>query len=39
VRGTLKQLINYDITKLAKELKIENFRRVFMKDTLSSKTL
>ena len=35
---TLKPLTNYDITNLANELKIKNFRGVFMRDTLPSKT-
>ena len=30
-------LTNYDITKLARELKIKNFRGVFMRDTLPDK--
>ena len=34
---TLKPLTNYDITKLANELKIKNFRGVFMRDTLPDK--
>ena len=34
---TLKPLTNYDITNLAKELKIKNFRGVFMRDTLPDK--
>ena len=29
-----KPLTNYEIIKLAKELKIKNFRGVFMRDTL-----
>lgn len=33
----LKPLTNYDIINLANELKISNFRGVFMKDTLPSK--
>ena len=34
---TLEPLTNYEITKLAKELKIKNFRGVFMRDTLPGK--
>ena len=34
---TLKPLTNYQITKLAKELNIKNFRGVFMRDTLPDK--
>ena len=33
----LKPLTNYDIINLANELKISNFRGVFMRDTLPSK--
>jgi hypothetical protein len=33
----LKPLTNYDIINLANELKISNFREVFMRDTLGSK--
>ena len=33
----LQPLTNYDITNLAKELKIKNFRWVFMRDTLPDK--
>ena len=33
----LEQITNHDITKLAKELKIKNFRGVFMRDTLPNK--
>jgi hypothetical protein len=32
----LKALTNYDIINLANELKISNFRGVFMRDTLPS---
>lgn len=32
-----KPLTNYEITHLAKELKIKNFRGVFMRDTLPGK--
>ena len=34
---TLKSLTNYDIKKLANELKIKNFRGVFIGDILSGK--
>jgi hypothetical protein len=33
----LKSLTNYDIKNLANELKIKNFRGVFMRETLQSK--
>jgi hypothetical protein len=33
----LQPLTNYDIINLANELKISNFRGVFMRDTLPSK--
>ena len=36
---TLKPLTNYDITNLVNELKIKNFRGVFMRDTLPEKPL
>ena len=32
-----KPLTNYDIVKIVKELKIKNFREVFMRDTLPSR--
>ena len=34
---TLKPLTNYNIKNITKELKITNFRGVFMRDTLSNK--
>ena len=34
----MKPLTNYDITNLANELKIKDFRGVFMRDTLPSKS-
>ena len=33
----LKPLTNYDIIKIVNELKISNFREVFMRDTLPNK--
>ena len=33
----LKPLSNIDLEKLAKELKVKNFRGVFMRDTLPNK--
>ena len=36
-RRNSKPLTNYEITHLAKELKIKNFRGVFMRDTLPGK--
>jgi len=35
----LKSLTNYDIIKIANELKISNFTGVFMRDTLPSKQI